>query len=94
MLEGVAILNRVVRKGLSGRCLSRFPQTHAGGRRSPMNIWVRSIQGRENNTLREEAAPFMEELQGLLQSEQEENYWEKTSKKNNAESPVWVTANH
>lgn len=66
MLEGGAILNKWPGKAfLSGRCLSRFPQRSRGGKRSLMDIWVRRIPGKENSTLREEAAPFMGELQGL-----------------------------
>lgn len=66
-MKGVAILNRVVRKVLlSGRYLSRFPQTPTEGKRSLMDICVRRILGKENNsTVREEVAPFMGELQGL-----------------------------
>lgn len=37
-LEGVAILNRAIRKGLlTGRCLSRFPQRPTAGERSLMD---------------------------------------------------------
>lgn len=64
MLEGVAILNRVVRKGLlRAGCLSRFPQTPTGGgRRGFRDIWVRSILGKDSHALREEAARLVGEL--------------------------------
>lgn len=60
--------------------MSRFPQRSRGGKRSLMDIWIRKILGKDNSTRRKEAAPFMGELPGLKQRQQEENQQEMNRK--------------
>ena len=45
-----------------------------------MDIWIRKILGKDNSTRRKEAAPFMGELPGLKQRQQEENQQEMNRK--------------